>query len=251
MTTETTTTPPTPAQLANAIDPAVVAAMMARLMQIEQSNLELRAQVEAAETARKAAETKAASAVADATAKAINPEEWQGMAHPNFPGLTCEINLKHAETWDELADGTRKLKVYCEFRTTQEVWYLRGPAQAQEDSRFKNAGPCTFSPEIVIIPSDTRCQWSAPTRVLPHGGLMTASMGASSSIRPRGTRYEQTRYARLLEMLAHMPEDDRRVYMLEDEAVSREEWHQEAAEQGKVFFAGLNDHKTKATKKRK
>lgn len=246
-----TIAPPTPAQLAAAIDSNVVAQMMARLMQIEQNNLELAAKLAAAEVARQAAEAKAATAAADATAKAIAPEDWQTMAHPNFPGLACEINLKHPETWEEAADGTRTLKVYCEFRTTQEVWYLRGPQQAQEDSRFKNAGPCTFSPELVIIPADTRCQWSAPTRVMPHGGIIAASMGASSSIRPRGVTYAQCRYARLLAMLSYVPDDDRRIYMLEDEQVSREEWHQEADAQGKAFYAGLTDRRVKTAKKKK
>ncbi len=252
MTTETQITPPTQTELATAIDPAMVAALMQRMMEIEKGNQELKAQLAAAEKARKAAEEAARKAAEDATAKAASPEEWVSMVHPNFPGLpSCEVNLKHSETWEDNADGTRKLKVYCEFRTPQEIWYLRGPSQAQSDSRYKDAGPCTFSPEIVLIPADTRCQWSAPTRVLPHGGLMAASMGASSSLRPRGNTYAQCRYARLLAMLSYVPDDDRRIYMLEDEQVSREEWHQEADAQGKAFYAGLTDRRVKTAKKKK
>jgi hypothetical protein len=239
----TTTNAPTPQALAAAITPETVAALMQQLMQLQQTQNDMAAKLAAAETARQAAEQKATQAIATALA----PEEWlEGIAHPLFPGLTCSINAKHPESFEPgPTPGTRgTIKPYCEFRTAQDVWYLRGPAGMMKDGKPVHVGksktPVTFSPEIVLIPANTRCQWSAPTVCKPFGGLTVASLGASSSAVPAGLTYEQTRYAALLAMLANMPDDVNRLYFLEDEQVSRTEWMAEASEQGRHFFKALD-----------
>jgi hypothetical protein len=238
----TTTTAPTAQQLANAVTPETVAALMQQLMTLQQTQNEMQVKLVAAETARQAAEAKATQAIATALA----PEEWVDLPHPLFPGLTCSINAKHPESFEPgPTPGTRgTIKPYCEFRTTQDVWYLRGPAGMMKDGKPVHVGksktPVTFSPEIVLIPANTRCQWSAPTVCKPFGGLTVASLGASSSAVPAGLQYEQTRYAHLLTMLANMPDDANRLYFLEDEPVSRADWMAEAAEQGRHFFKALD-----------
>lgn len=240
-----TTTAPTAQQLAAAVTPEMVAGLMAQLMQLQQTQNEMSAKLAAAEAARQAAEKKATQAIATAMA----PEEWlDDITHPLFPGLTCSINAKHPESFEPgPTPGTRTIKPYCEFKTAQDCWYLRGPAGMMKDGKPVHIGksktPVTFSPEIVVIPGNTRCQWAAPTVCKPFGGLTVASLGASSSAVPAGLTYEQTRYAHLVAMLANMPDSADRLYYLEDEAVSRADWMAEVIEQGKHFFAALDRSK--------